>query len=93
MLTPALSFKLCVMGLVFSLTTIEVRVHMHICILKVNGLLTTVRSFVSILCSGTPAAINQLVVTQLYNPAGSAESLSMYIALQCEFMPDFIEGS
>lgn len=44
----------------------------------------SVRTFVAILCSGTPAAINQLVVTQLYNPAGSAHTLAMFLLVQCE---------
>jgi len=45
----------------------------------------SVRTFLSILCSGTPGAINQLVVTQLYNPAGSAHTLAMFLAVQCKF--------
>lgn len=43
----------------------------------------TVRIFVAILISGTPAAVNQLVLTQLYNPAGTAHTLAMFLALQC----------
>jgi hypothetical protein len=46
--------------------------------------LTSVRIFLSIICSGTPAAVNQLVVTQLYNPEGTAHTLAMNLALQCE---------
>lgn len=43
-----------------------------------------VRTFVCILLSGTPAAVNQLVVTQLYNPEGSAHTLARFLLLQCE---------
>lgn len=50
------------------------------------GSLTTVRTFVTILLSGTPAAANQLVVTQLYNPAGTANTLASFLLLQCEYM-------
>jgi len=46
--------------------------------------LTAVRTFVAILLSGTPAAVNQLVVTQLYNPEGSAHTLASFLMLQCE---------
>lgn len=41
------------------------------------------RIFVAILSSGTPAAVNQLVVTQLYNPSGTAQTLSMFLLPQC----------
>lgn len=44
-----------------------------------------VRTFVAILLSGTPAAVNQLVVTQLYNPEGSAHTLASFLMLQCKF--------
>lgn len=43
-----------------------------------------VRIFVSILLSGTPASVNQLVITQLYNPAGTAHTLAMFLLLQCK---------
>lgn len=46
----------------------------------------TVRTFVAILLSGTPAAVNQLVVTQLYNPEGTAHTLASFLMLQCEFV-------
>ena len=42
------------------------------------------RVFVAIITSGTPAAINQLVLTQLYNPAGTAHTLALFLSLQCE---------
>lgn len=42
------------------------------------------RTFVSILLAGTPAAVNQLVITQLYNPEGTADTLSSFLALQCK---------
>ncbi|RXK39192.1 hypothetical protein M231_03549 [Tremella mesenterica] len=45
------------------------------------------RTFVSVLLSGTPAAVNQLVVTQLYNPAGSADTLASFLSLQYLLMP------
>ncbi|KAL7419128.1 Protein M3 [Cryptotrichosporon argae] len=41
-----------------------------------------IRVFVTVLLSGTPAAVNQLVVTQLYNPAGSAHTLACFLLLQ-----------
>jgi predicted permease len=43
-----------------------------------------VRTFVCILLSGTPAAVNQLVITQLYNPQGSVDTLARFLLLQCE---------
>lgn len=43
-----------------------------------------VRTFVAILLSGTPTSVNQLVVTQLYNPAGTAHTLAMFLMVQCE---------
>lgn len=43
-----------------------------------------VLTFVCVLLSGTPAAVNQLVVTQLYNPEGSAHTLSRFLLIQCE---------
>lgn len=45
----------------------------------------SVRTFVAILLSGTPAAANQLVVTQLYNPEGTADTLASFLLLQCKF--------
>ncbi|OCF33836.1 membrane protein [Kwoniella heveanensis BCC8398] len=45
------------------------------------------RLFVSILLSGTPSSVNQLVITQLYNPNGTADTLSMFLALQYILMP------
>ncbi|BEJ12505.1 hypothetical protein CspHIS471_0209650 [Cutaneotrichosporon sp. HIS471] len=45
-----------------------------------------VRTFCAILLSGTPAAVNQLVVTQLYNPAGRADTLSFFLLLQYSLM-------
>lgn len=42
------------------------------------------RTFAAILTSGTPAAINQLVVTQLYNPEGSAHTLAAFLLVQCK---------
>nr|ODO02193.1 hypothetical protein L204_00920 [Cryptococcus depauperatus CBS 7855] len=45
-----------------------------------------IRTFVAILLSGTPAAANQLVITQLYNPAGSADSLASFLLLQYALM-------
>ncbi|KAE8540514.1 hypothetical protein D1P53_003461 [Cryptococcus gattii VGV] len=45
------------------------------------------RTFVSILLAGTPAAVNQLVITQLYNPEGTADTLSSFLALQYVLMP------
>ncbi|WVR04802.1 hypothetical protein IAU60_001814 [Kwoniella sp. DSM 27419] len=45
------------------------------------------RNFVAILLSGTPSSVNQLVITQLYNPNGTAETLSMFLALQYLLMP------
>jgi predicted permease len=41
-----------------------------------------IRTFCAILLSGTPAAVNQLVVTQLYNPAGRADTLAFFLLLQ-----------
>lgn len=38
----------------------------------------------AILLSGTPAAANQLVVTQLYNPEGTADTLASFLLLQCK---------
>lgn len=43
-----------------------------------------VRTFVCILLSGTPAAVNQLVITQLYNPDGNVDTLARFLLLQCE---------
>jgi hypothetical protein len=43
------------------------------------------------LLSGTPAAANQLVITQIYSPDGSADTLSSFMALQYAFM--FIASS
>ncbi|KAK8847614.1 hypothetical protein IAR55_005473 [Kwoniella newhampshirensis] len=45
------------------------------------------RIFVSILLSGTPASVNQLVITQLYNPEGTADTLSAFLVLQYIMMP------
>ncbi|GFZ47960.1 hypothetical protein JCM24511_05707 [Saitozyma sp. JCM 24511] len=45
------------------------------------------RTFVAILLSGTPAAVNQLVLTQLYNPEGSADTLAAFLLLQYLAMP------
>ncbi|WVQ80223.1 hypothetical protein IAT38_002328 [Cryptococcus sp. DSM 104549] len=45
------------------------------------------RTFVAILLAGTPASVNQLVITQLYNPEGTADSLSCFLALQYLTMP------
>lgn len=42
------------------------------------------RTFIALLVGGTPAAVNQLVVTQLYNPAGSADTLALFLGVQCE---------
>lgn len=50
------------------------------------------RIFIGILSSGTPAAVNQLVVTQLYNPNGTAQTLSMFLLPQYVFMPIFSTG-
>jgi hypothetical protein len=44
----------------------------------------TVRTFVAILLSGTPAAANQLVMTQIHNPDGTAHTLASFLLLQCE---------
>ncbi|KLT43522.1 hypothetical protein CC85DRAFT_296012 [Cutaneotrichosporon oleaginosum] len=41
-----------------------------------------VRTFCAILLSGTPAAVNQLVVTQLYHPEGRADTLAFFLLLQ-----------
>lgn len=43
------------------------------------------RTFVCILLSGTPAAVNQLVITQLYNPEGNVDTLARFLLLQCEY--------
>ncbi|WRT64564.1 uncharacterized protein IL334_001496 [Kwoniella shivajii] len=45
------------------------------------------RTFVAVLLSGTPASVNQLVITQLYNPHGTADTLSTFLALQYIMMP------
>ncbi|WWC59694.1 uncharacterized protein I303_102256 [Kwoniella dejecticola CBS 10117] len=45
------------------------------------------RIFVAILLSGTPSSVNQLVITQLYNPNGTADTLSTFLALQYIMMP------
>ncbi|WOO76965.1 putative transporter [Vanrija pseudolonga] len=45
-----------------------------------------IRTFVAILLSGTPAAANQLVVTQIYNPAGTAHTLASFLLLQYALM-------
>lgn len=34
------------------------------------------------LLSGTPSAVNQLVITQLYSPTGTANTLAAFLALQ-----------
>lgn len=47
----------------------------------------SVRVFVCILLSGTPAAVNQLVVTQLYNAEGTAHTLVRFLLLQCKSPP------
>ncbi|KAK4685482.1 auxin efflux carrier family protein, partial [Tremellales sp. Uapishka_1] len=44
------------------------------------------RTFVAILLSGTPASANQLVITQLYNPAGEANTLASFLLLQYALM-------
>ncbi|WVQ69498.1 uncharacterized protein L199_007718 [Kwoniella botswanensis] len=45
------------------------------------------RTFVAILLSGTPSSVNQLVITQLYNPNGTADTLSTFLLLQYIMMP------
>ncbi|WWC86684.1 uncharacterized protein L201_001561 [Kwoniella dendrophila CBS 6074] len=45
------------------------------------------RTFVAILLSGTPSSTNQLVITQLYNPEGTADTLAAFLALQYLMMP------
>ncbi|WWC73884.1 uncharacterized protein I206_107856 [Kwoniella pini CBS 10737] len=45
-----------------------------------------IRTFVSILLSGTPSQVIQLVVTQTYNPDGTAETLSSFLLLQYALM-------
>ncbi|KAL1413270.1 Protein M3 [Vanrija albida] len=45
-----------------------------------------IRTFVAILLSGTPAAANQLVITQIYNPAGTAHTLASFLLLQYSLM-------
>lgn len=54
-----------------------------------STLIAAVRTFVAILLSGTPAAVNQLVVTQLYNPEGSAHTLASFLMLQCKSLRSF----
>ncbi len=51
----------------------------------------SVRIFVAILLSGTPAAANQLVITQLYNPAGVAHTLASFLLMQCESSASFVQ--
>ena len=63
--------------------TIEVS-HPLLCLRRPELKLHSVRVFVAIITSGTPAAINQLVLTQLYNPAGTAHTLALFLSLQCE---------
>ncbi|ODN79430.1 hypothetical protein L202_03414 [Cryptococcus amylolentus CBS 6039] len=50
------------------------------------------RTFVSILVASTPSSVNQLVITQLYNPLGSADTLSCFLALQYALMPVLSTG-
>ncbi|WVQ75815.1 hypothetical protein IAR50_005448 [Cryptococcus sp. DSM 104548] len=50
------------------------------------------RIFVSILVASTPSSVNQLVITQLYNPQGSADTLSCFLALQYALMPVLSTG-
>ncbi|WVW87150.1 hypothetical protein I302_109207 [Kwoniella bestiolae CBS 10118] len=45
-----------------------------------------IRTFISILLSGTPSQVIQLVVTQTYNPDGTAETLSSFLLLQYALM-------
>ncbi|OCF77171.1 membrane protein [Kwoniella mangroviensis CBS 8886] len=45
------------------------------------------RTFVAILLSGTPSSVNQMVITQLYNPNGTADTLSTFLLLQYIMMP------
>ncbi|WWC87859.1 uncharacterized protein L201_002756 [Kwoniella dendrophila CBS 6074] len=45
-----------------------------------------IRTFISILLSGTPSQVLQLVVTQTYNPDGTAETLATFLLLQYAVM-------
>ncbi|OCF62002.1 hypothetical protein L486_01668 [Kwoniella mangroviensis CBS 10435] len=45
-----------------------------------------IRTFIAILLSGTPSQVIQLVVTQTYNPDGTAETLSTFLLLQYAVM-------
>ncbi|WVQ66266.1 uncharacterized protein L199_004445 [Kwoniella botswanensis] len=45
-----------------------------------------IRTFIAILLSGTPSQVIQLVVTQTYNPDGTAETLSTFLLLQYALM-------
>jgi hypothetical protein len=42
--------------------------------------------FVAMFLAGTPSAVNQLVMTQIYSPDGTADTLSAFLALQYAFM-------
>ncbi|KDQ53709.1 hypothetical protein JAAARDRAFT_182830 [Jaapia argillacea MUCL 33604] len=42
--------------------------------------------FVAMLLSGTPAAINQLIVSQLYSPDGECDTLSAFLLVQYALM-------
>lgn len=42
--------------------------------------------FVAMFLAGTPSAVNQLVMTQIYSPDGAADTLSAFLALQYAFM-------
>ncbi|KAK0441969.1 auxin efflux carrier [Armillaria borealis] len=45
-----------------------------------------VERFVAILLSGTPSAVNQLIITQLYAKDHDLDTLSAFLLLQCEFL-------
>ncbi|KAF8518031.1 auxin efflux carrier [Hysterangium stoloniferum] len=52
-----------------------------------NGLIpkeNKAERFVAMFLSGTPAAVNQLIVTQLYSPDGDVDTLSAFLLVQCE---------
>lgn len=42
--------------------------------------------FVAMFLSGTPSALNSLIMTMIYSPDGRADTLSAFLALQYVFM-------
>ncbi|EJF57457.1 hypothetical protein DICSQDRAFT_69432 [Dichomitus squalens LYAD-421 SS1] len=41
--------------------------------------------FVAMLLSGTPSAVNQMIVSSLYAPDGNVDTLAAFLLVQCEF--------